>query len=215
MFCIRERSHQWFASALVVLCFCTTAFSQTSAFTYQGKLSDGVPAANGTYHMQFSLYNAASGGTQVGSTITSSSVIVTDGVFTVQLNFSPTTPFAAGSDRWLEVAVKKAQDPTFRTLVPRQPITSSPYSLRTISANFADSLSVACVGCVTVSQGGTGATTAAASRTNLGAAATSSGLAQFAPTTSAELASLISGDTGTGGLVFNTRCLLGGGELCE
>lgn len=204
MLCIRERSHQWLASAIIGLCLCMTAFPQPSAFTYQGKLADGASAASGTYHMQFSLYNAVSGGTQIGSTITNTSVVVTDGVFTVQLDFSPAAPFAAGADRWLEVAVKKPQDAAFTTLVPRQPITSSPYSLRTISASFADSLSPACVGCVAIGQGGTGASTAAAARTNLGVAATSGGLGQFASTTSAELAALISGETGSGGLVFNT-----------
>jgi hypothetical protein len=57
-------------------------------------------------------------------------------------------------------------------------------------------------GTLAVANGGTGATSAAAARTNLGAAATASPLSQFASTTSAQLASIISDETGSGSLVF-------------
>ena len=123
--------------------------AQTAAFTFQGRLTDTAAAANGTYQMQFSLYDALSGGTQLGSTITNNTVTVTNGVFTVQLDFSPATPFATGADRWIEMAVRKAADPPgFTTLTPRQQITSSPYSIKTLSATTADGLSSLCVGCV-------------------------------------------------------------------
>ena len=139
-------------SILILLCISADVFSQTSTFTYQGKLTEGTTAANGTHQMQFSLYDAVSGGTQIGATITNNNVAVTDGVFTVQLDFAPATPFTSGADRWLEVAVKKPADPTFTPLHPRQRITSSPYSLKTISASTADSLSANCVSCVTDGQ---------------------------------------------------------------
>jgi hypothetical protein len=58
---------------------------------------------------------------------------------------------------------------------------------------------------LTLAGGGTSATTAAQARTNLGAAATSSGLNQFASTTSAQLAGVISDETGTNALVFSTN----------
>src|SRR5687767_12283999 len=77
-----------------------TASAQTSTFTYQGRLTDGPAAASGTYEMQFSLFTALTGGSQVGSTITNSSVTVTNGTFTVNLDFSPATPFSAGADRF-------------------------------------------------------------------------------------------------------------------
>ena len=125
------------------------AFAQTNAITYQGRLNDGAAAASGTYNMQFSVWDAASGGNQLGSTITNTNVSVVNGVFTVTLDFSPATPFATGADRFLLVSVKKPADPTYTDLTPRQPITSSPYSLRTLSASAADNLSAACVGCVT------------------------------------------------------------------
>lgn len=132
--------------------FASSIFAQTSAITYQGVLSDGGAPANGTYQMQFSLFDAVSAGTQVGSTITNTSVNVANGIFTVQLDFSPATPFSAGANRFLQVAVKKTAEPSYTTLAPRQQITSSPYSLRTLSASSSDSLSSACVGCVTNAQ---------------------------------------------------------------
>lgn len=126
----------------------STVFAQTSAFNYQGKLTDGVAPASGTYQMTFSLFDAASGGSQVGSTITNNSVSVASGVFAVTLDFG-TSPFSAGADRWLEVSVKKPAEGSFTLLTPRQQMTSSPYALRTLSATSADNLSAACVGCVT------------------------------------------------------------------
>jgi hypothetical protein len=134
---------------IAVLSISVLGIAQTGTFTYQGKLTDGTNAANGTYEMQFSVHTAASGGTQIGSTITNNAVSVVNGVFTVNLNFSPAEPFSNGADRFLEIAVRKASDPPgFTTLSPRQQITSSPYSIRTLSASTSDSLSSACVGCV-------------------------------------------------------------------
>src|SRR5258708_11004074 len=142
-------------SMMLVLCvvfgYCVTS-AQTSVFTYQGKLTDSSVAANGTYQMTFSLFDAVTAGTQQSSTITNNSVSVVNGIFTVQLDFpaSPAPgPFATGADRWLEIAVKKAADPGFTLLTPRQQITSSPLSIRSLSANASDSLSNACVLCVT------------------------------------------------------------------
>jgi hypothetical protein len=83
--------------------------AQTSTFTYQGRLTDGPSPASGTYQMTFSLFDqlAPGGSTQIGSTITNTNVTVTNGTFTVQLDFSPITPFATGADRFLEISVKK------------------------------------------------------------------------------------------------------------
>ena len=58
-----------------------------TGFTYQGKLTDGGAPANGTYDFEFKLYNDLSAGSQVGSTVSQGGVTVTDGLFTVQLDF--------------------------------------------------------------------------------------------------------------------------------
>lgn len=136
------------ALTLLLLLGVAPLFAQTTAINYQGTLSDGGNPANGTFEMQFKLYDALTAGSQVGSTVTNSSVTLTNGHFTVTLDFG--APAFSGADRWLEVSVRKASDaPGYTTLTPRQPINSSPYALKSLSATLADGLSSACVGCVT------------------------------------------------------------------
>lgn len=136
------------AALLAFVCLgASTAQAQTSAFTYQGNLTDGVTPANGTYQMQFALFDAVSGGTQQGSTITNNSVSIVNGVFTVQLDFT-SAPYVAGANRWLELSVKKPAEGSFTTLSPREQLVASPYSIRTLSTGTSDSLSAACVLCV-------------------------------------------------------------------
>jgi DNA-binding beta-propeller fold protein YncE len=137
--------------ACLVLCFSTgAAVAQTSTFTYQGRLTDNGTPANAIFDLQFKLYDTATVGTGAlqGSpdTVTNPSVQVTDGVFTVQLDFG--APAFSGGDRFLEINVRHPGDPSYTTLAPRQQLTSSPYSVRTLSATTADSLSSACNGCV-------------------------------------------------------------------
>jgi len=62
----------WFeiiASVAILLLPCR-ADAQSTLFTYQGHLNVGGSAANGRYDLQFSLWSAASGPAQVGSTLT-------------------------------------------------------------------------------------------------------------------------------------------------
>jgi hypothetical protein len=70
----------------------STAFSQGTPFTYQGRLSDGANPANGRYDLTFALYDSASGGTQQGSTITNSALAVSNGLITVTLDFGNQFP---------------------------------------------------------------------------------------------------------------------------
>lgn len=135
-----------------IFCFgASMAWAQTTAFTYQGRLTDGATAATGTYDLGFALYDADTAGTQIGTAITRSNVAVSGGIFTVQLDFGATA-FAAGANRFLQIAVKKTTETAFITLTPRQQLTASPYSIRTISAGVSDALSANCVGCVTNAQ---------------------------------------------------------------
>ena len=159
---------------------CGWAVGQTSAITYQGELKQSGAAAQGTYEMEFRLFDSFSGGAQIGSPITNNSVSVTDGIFSVILNFG-TAAFASGADRFLSISVHKVGDPPGLTLLsPRQPITSSPYSLKTVSAVAADSLSPACVGCVADgninSVSGAKVTGTVANATNASTAANVSGI---------------------------------------
>src|SRR6266404_2357462 len=79
-----------------------SAFGQGTALTYQGRLNDGTNPANGSYDLRFGLYNAASGGAQQGNAITNSPTGITNGLFTVTLDFG--NQFT-GADRWLEIGV--------------------------------------------------------------------------------------------------------------
>ena len=112
----------------------TMANAQSTSFTYQGKLTDGALAANGTYQMQFGLFGTASGGIQIGATQTSS-VTVTNGVFTVSLGFGAAA--FDGTDRFLQISVFSTATNAFVALNPRQQITSSPYSIKSLKAETA------------------------------------------------------------------------------
>ncbi|MGE0887610.1 MAG: hypothetical protein AB7P14_29155 [Blastocatellales bacterium] len=140
-------------SSLLLAMFCvievtTTAQAQTTQFTYQGRLTDGGNPANGTYDMQFKLFDALNGGAQQGSTLTLP-VPLSAGIFTVALDFGANV--FTGAQRYLEISVRQGSVP-YSVLSPRQPLTSSPYAIQTLKAASADALSNACAGCVTNSQ---------------------------------------------------------------
>jgi len=136
--------------ALILLIGWTGAKSQTTAFAYQGRLTEGGSPANGNYDLQFALFDSLAGGAQIGSTLTRSDTPVSAGVFNVQLDFGVNA--FAGADRFLEISVRPAGVGAFTTLAPRQQISSTPYAIRTLKATTADGLSNTCVECVQDSQ---------------------------------------------------------------
>jgi hypothetical protein len=119
-----------------LLSFGATAFAQTASFTYQGKLTDGAAAANGTYQFQFKLFDQGSGGNQVGQTIADLPATVTNGIFAVNLDFGAAS--FDGAARFLEISVKSSSGQSYTTLNPRQPVTSTPYAIRALNANQAN-----------------------------------------------------------------------------
>src|SRR6184192_2012447 len=122
--------------ALAFLFAAASAFAQTSSFTYQGRLTDGGAAANGNYDLQFALFDSLSGGAQVGSTQTLNTVAVSNGVFTVGLDFGANA--FNGANRFLEISARPSGAGSFTLLTPRQQITSTPYTVRSTSAGNAD-----------------------------------------------------------------------------
>jgi hypothetical protein len=123
--------------ALTVLATFASQFSsrgQGTAFTYQGQLIDGANRANGIYDLQFALYNAVSGPGQQGVTLTNTATVVSNGVFTVTLNFG--NQFS-GASRWLEMGVRTNGGAAFATLTPRQQLTPTPYATYAASAGSA------------------------------------------------------------------------------
>src|SRR5688572_26172410 len=75
-----------FCSILVLLAT-TMASAQGTAFTYQGQLKSGTTPANANYDFEFALHSAPTGSTQVGSTVSTNNVPLSNGVFTVTLDF--------------------------------------------------------------------------------------------------------------------------------
>jgi hypothetical protein len=107
--------------------------AQGTAFTYQGRLIHGDGAANGQYEISFSLHDALTVGAPVGTPVTIAPVAVSNGLFTVTLDFGASV--FTGASRWLEIAVTVfGSDQPVVTLVPRQPITPTPYALHAATA---------------------------------------------------------------------------------
>jgi hypothetical protein len=103
-----------------------------TAFTYQGRLTDGGMPADGTYDLEFKLFDDPTAGTQVGSTVTLEDVTVSNGLFTVQLDFGSVFD---GNARYLEAGVRPGSDTgAFTTLSPRQELTPTPYALYAAAA---------------------------------------------------------------------------------
>ena len=134
-----------FAQLFVLTAFlalaANVARAQTGMITYQGRLSDNGTAANGTYDLQFKLYDALTLGNLQGSpnTITKTGVNVTNGIFTVQLDFG--AGGFPGADRYLEISVQH-NGGGYTTLLPRQQLTSTPYAIHSLAAaNLATSTS--------------------------------------------------------------------------
>lgn len=103
----------------------------TPAFTYQGQIrSNGAPAT-GTYDLRFRLFDAASDGAQIGSTLCADNVAVTDGLFTVELDFSLVFQ---GQRRYLEIEARAdagagcADQTGYAILSPRQELKATPYA---------------------------------------------------------------------------------------
>ena len=115
----------------------TTAVADVgTTFTYQGQLLDGDGVVNDTCDIQFSLYDAATDGEQVGSTVTKSAVDITGGLFTVELDFGSSA--FAGDPRWLELAVRcPAGSGGYDTLSPRQFLAPTPYATYATQATTA------------------------------------------------------------------------------
>ncbi len=105
----------------------STTFAQGMAFTYQGQLQSNGGVASGTYNLQFSLFTTNIGGTAVAGPVTNTGVLVTNGLFTVQINFGS---FAfTGETNWLQIGVETNLTSTFMILTPRQQLTPTPFAI--------------------------------------------------------------------------------------
>ncbi len=102
-----------------------------SNFTYQGKLDKDATPYTGTADLLFRLYDDLGAGAQVGADVTLAGVVVTNGLFTVDLDFGSVFD---GTAMWLECHVQTPGDADYTALSPRQLLAAAPYALHALSA---------------------------------------------------------------------------------
>jgi hypothetical protein len=130
------------ACSALLLVFTGTALGEPlgTQFTYQGELQTSGSPATGLHDLQFSLYDALAGGAQTGSTLCLDNVTVTDGVFTVALDFGAQF---SGQQRFLGIDLRKdtglncGNPAGFIVLAPRQALTATPYAIFASNAGTA------------------------------------------------------------------------------
>jgi hypothetical protein len=150
-------------SAFVLLAFSLQplAFSQATAFTYQGRLNANGAPVNGNYDLTFSLFDAGTGGNLLAGPLTNSATSLSNGLFTVTLDFG--NQFS-GAGRWLEIAARTNSGGAFTTLSPRQQLTPTPYAVQSVNAAAAGSVAASNItGSLTASQLPSGVVTNGAS----------------------------------------------------
>ena len=102
------------------------ATAQGNAFTYQGRLNSGGSPASGTYNLTFTLFGTNTGGVPAAGPVSVDNVIITNGLFTVPVDFGPGV--FTGTNDWLEIGVA-TNGGSFSTLAPRQELTPTPYAI--------------------------------------------------------------------------------------
>lgn len=113
------------------------ALAQGTAFTYQGQLNNSSGPATGSYDFTFGLFdNNATNSGQVGSTQTLPGVGVTNGLFTVTLDFGASF---SGASRWLAIGVRTNGGGSYTALSPLQSVTPTPYAVYAPNAGMAAS----------------------------------------------------------------------------
>ena len=135
-----------FTTTLSAIVFVTAALiwlapvvsAQGNAFSFQGRLNDGTNPANGSYDLQFRLYDAIAGGTQIGAVVARPNTTLINGVFSVALDFGATA-FNNPNSIFIEIAVRPNGNPNAYTILgPRQQLTVVPFAVRAANATNAD-----------------------------------------------------------------------------
>lgn len=119
------------------------ADTQQQFFNYQGQLQENGHPASGSYDLAFELYDDATAGTQIGSTLTSAAHPVTGGLFSIGLNFG--NGIFNGTQYYLQVYVNNV------ALTPRTPIRLSPTAEYSLTAGAVTSGAVTSAGLASAS----------------------------------------------------------------
>lgn len=132
---MKMRARSWLVlGAIFLMLGVSPVAAQSTSISYQGSLTSAGSPVNGNHDFEFALFDALTEGNQLGTTQTRSAVPVTAGVFRVELDFGGQF---TGTQRFLEIRVRPAGGGAFTTLSPRQPITSAPYSIKSLTADNA------------------------------------------------------------------------------
>ena len=116
-----------------VSCLCGAPTPMGSGFLYHGQLMAGGVATNGNYDFQFSLFDAATNGNQIGATLTSFDVPLTNGYFSALIDFGAGA--FAGNASWLAMSVRTNGGGNFTPLYPLQPIYPAPTAVFATTAS--------------------------------------------------------------------------------
>ena len=121
--------------AALVVAWVSLASAGPNAVMYQGSVTgaNGTPIPDGNYSMRFSIFSAASGGSNVWQE-TDANVVVTNGLFSATLGdgtaFGPL--FANNDNLWLEVAIDLDKNGTYgtnETYAPRQKLAGAAWAI--------------------------------------------------------------------------------------
>ena len=110
-----------------------TLQAQGTAFTYQGQLQNNGSPASGTYALTFSLFTTNTTGAPIAEPVTNNAVVITNGLFTVLIDFGPGV--FTGTTNWLQIGVATNGVESFTALTPRQELTPAPNAIYAESAN--------------------------------------------------------------------------------
>ena len=141
-------------SMLILLNICAISYASVPPMiSYQGKLMQpsGAAVPDGTYSMQFAIYDVPTGGTALWSE-TNPSVAVKGGLFSVLLGSVVNLPSNIFDNQSRFFGVKVGSDPE---MTPRQQIASSAFAFRSAVAGTVDD------GAITTSKLADGAVTEA------------------------------------------------------
>lgn len=126
---------------LVLLAGQLSAAPLDTGFSYQGQLNETGTPANGSYDFQLQLFDAASSGNSVAGPITVDNATVSDGLFTLELDFG--VDGISSEQLWLQIGVRAGSSTgSYTTLSPRTKLTAGPAALYALAAGVAESVAL-------------------------------------------------------------------------
>lgn len=127
------RSAAMLAAALCGIGLITGPVLADTSLNYQGYVQFDGQALNQPADLVFTLWNAPTGGAQLGPTLTVPALAVDNGLVSTTLDFG-LEPFEDGDERWLQVEIAApAGVGALETLTPRRPLSAVPLALHALS----------------------------------------------------------------------------------